>query len=147
MYLKDRVQHNAIIIPKNVNNILYHLKCYLGLIITAYKLLYPLTSSPAAITSLHFSWPDSDRYGRVKQRLGLEDKKGKREETWKQQICQNMGYFLDLGACLHLIDQLPSSPSPGVKHWKEEMIPSPKDTGSAFLVSVSPLRTSIFLGC
>lgn len=48
MYLKDRVQHNAIIIPKNVNNILYHLKCYLGLIITAYKLLYPLTSSPAA---------------------------------------------------------------------------------------------------
>lgn len=47
MYLKDKVQHNAIIIPKNVN-ILYHLKCYLGLIITAYKLLYPLTSSPAA---------------------------------------------------------------------------------------------------
>ena len=83
-----------------------------GLIITVYKPLYPITTSPAAsfkhgslpsphsglsgAISFHFSWPDSDKYERVKQRLGLEDKKDKREETRKQQICQNMAYLLDL---------------------------------------------------
>lgn len=100
MYLKDK-ESNTMLLPylKRINNIpYYHLKCYLGLIIIVHKLsplppslnflkstLPPLPHSGLrkATESFAFSRHDSNKYGRVKQKLRIEDKKGQREETCK----------------------------------------------------------------